>query len=369
VPLRRRRSRTPLHRNRDAAVRDSRLHLIAHFTSTLAAGFAFLSASPAVHTGPVAQADTQTHRSEDVRYESDSLTLAALLMVPRNAQGRAPGAVIIQGSGPSDRSNQWSRAIAELLVGQGMVVLLTDKRGSGASGGNWMTADFHALARDALAGVRYLQSRAGIDSSRVGLVGLSQGGWIAPLAAAQSSRVAFVVNVSGASVSFAEQSFHEMANTARQAGLPEPQVREVLLLNRATGEYLITGDWARYRAARDAALQTPWRQIAEGFPGSPDNPIWTFLRGVGQFDPMPYWIQLTQPVLVLYGADDERDNVPVAESVRRLEHAFGSARKENFRIVVVPGAGHGFIDPERHELMAPFVEALEGWIREYRSSP
>ncbi|HEX6249862.1 MAG TPA: alpha/beta fold hydrolase [Gemmatimonadaceae bacterium] len=304
-----------------------------------------------------------------MRYESDSLTLAALLMIPREAAERVPGAVIIQGSGASDRSNEWARSIAEVLVGQGMAVLLTDKRGSGASEGNWMTADFHALARDALAGIRFLHGRAEIDSNRVGLVGLSQGGWIAPLAAAQSPRVAFVVNISGASVSFAEQSFHEMANTARQAGLPEPQVREVLMLNRAAGEYLITGDWVRYKAARDVALQSPWRQIAEGFPGSPDIPIWTFLRGVGQFDPMPYWIQLTQPVLVVYGADDERDNVPVAESVRRLEHAFGSARKENFRIVVVPGAGHGFIDHKRHALMTQFVETLAGWILEYRRTP
>lgn len=369
VLLRRRRSRTPLHPSRDAAVRDSRLHLIVDFISTLAAGLAFLGTSPAAQAGSVAQADTQSYRSEDVRYESDSLTLAALLMVPRNAESRSPGAVVIQGSGPSDRSNQWARSIAAVLVREGMVVLLTDKRGSGASQGNWMTADFHALARDALAGARYLQSRREVDSSRVGLIGLSQGGWIAPLAAALSPRVAFVVNISGASVSFAEQSFHEMANTARQAGLPEPQVREVLKLNRATGEYLITGDWARYRAARDSGLQTPWRQIAEGFPGSPDIPIWTFLRGVGQFDPMPYWIQLTQPVLVMYGAEDERDNVPVAESVRRLEHAFGSARKENFRIVVIPGAGHGFIHHERHELMTPFVEALADWIREYRRTP
>ena len=343
---------------------------MTHFVATFATTLAVLSASPAAAAADAAvQADTQSHRSEDVRYESDSLTLAAMLMIPQSAQSRAPGAVIIQGSGASDRSNQWARAIAEVLVGEGMVVLLTDKRGTGASQGKWMTSDFHALARDALAGVRYLQSRTEVDSSRVGLVGLSQGGWIAPLAAAQSSRVAFVVNVSGAAVSFAEQSFHEMANTARQAGLPDPLVREVLMLNRAAGEYLITGDWARYSAAREAALQTPWRQIAEGFPGSPDIPIWTFLRAVGQYDPMPYWIQLTQPVLVLYGADDERDNVPVAESVRRLEHAFGSARKENYRIVVIPDAGHGFHDAERHALMVPFVEALTGWVREYRSSP
>ncbi|HUF66570.1 MAG TPA: alpha/beta fold hydrolase [Gemmatimonadaceae bacterium] len=337
--------------------------MIAPFAAALAA-FLLPGGSEFPRADPVTQADTQSYRSEDVRYPGDSLTLAALLMIPQRSQPCAPAAVIIQGSGNSDRSNQWARSIAELLVGEGMVVLLTDKRGSGASEGDWRTSDFHALARDALAGVKFLQGRDEVDSSRVGLAGLSQGGWIAPLAAAQSGSVAFVINISGAAVGFAEQSFHEMANTARQAGLAEPEVREVLQLNRAAGEYLITGNWARYQAARDAALQSSWRRIAEGFPGSPAIPVWTFLRGVGQFDPMPYWIQLTQPVLVLYGADDERDNVPVAESVRRLEHAFGAARKDNYRIVVVPGAGHGFIDPERHELMGEFVEVLRTWVGE-----
>ncbi len=338
--------------------------MITPFSAVLAAALVLPGGSGTLSTGPIAHADTQSYLSEDVRYLSDSLTLAALLMIPRNTQQRAPAAVIIQGSGTSDRSNQWARAIAEVLVAEGLVVLLTDKRGSGASEGDWRTSDFHALARDAVAGVRYLRSRAEVDSGQVGLVGLSQGGWIAPLAAAQSVSVSFVVNISGAAVSFAEQSFHEMANTARQAGLAESEVREVLALNRAAGAYLITGDWAPYQAAREVALQSSWRRIAEGFPGSPDIPVWTFLRGVGQFDPIPYWIQLTQPVLVLYGADDERDNVPVGESVRRLEHAFGAARKVNYRIVVIPGAGHAFIDPVRQQLMTPFVKALRGWIHD-----
>lgn len=299
-------------------------------------------------------------RGEDVRYRNGSVTLAALLMLPRS-DAPVAAAVIVQGSGASDRTNSWARAIAEELVESGLAVLLTDKRGSGASEGDWLRADFDELAEDALAGVRYLHGRPEVDRERVGLVGLSQGGWVAPLAAARSDEVAFVIDISGASVSFAEQSFTEMANTARQAGLPEEQVREVLELNRAAAEYLATGDWERYRLARERGLGRPWKPIAEGFPGTPDSPIWTFLRGVAAYDPLPYWIQLTEPVLVLYGAEDEHDNVPVAESVRRLEHAFRSAAKTNYEIAVIPGAGHGFLDPGRRELMPEFVERLRGW--------
>jgi uncharacterized protein len=302
------------------------------------------------------------YRTEEVRYANGDVTLAGLLMLP-DTDGPVPGAVIIQGSGRSDRTNQWARAIAEELVRGGVAVLLTDKRGSGASGGDWQMAGFDDLAGDALAGVAALRARAEIDPARVGLAGLSQGGWIAPLAAARSPDVAFVIDVSGAAVSYAEQSFHEMGNTARQAGLSDAGVAEVLALNRAAGEFLINGDWAAYERALQHALGTEARPVAEGFPAAQDAQIWTFLRKSFAYDPMPYWLVLRQPVLVLLGAEDERDNVPVAASVQRLETGFASTGKRNGRVVVVPGAGHSFIDHTTRELMPAFTQALAAWVR------
>lgn len=314
---------------------------------------------------PEPAADTTAYRTEDVRYTSGDLTLAALLMIPESVTDPAPAAVIIQGSGASDRSNVWSRLVAEELVAEGLVVLLTDKRGTGASEGDWRRASFGDRAADAVAGLGFLAGRPEVAADRIGLVGLSQGGWVAPLAAARSRRVAFVVNVSGASVSYAEQSFHEMAATTREAGFPEAAVAGVLELNRAAGEYAATGEWKPYAEARERGLEQPWAPIADGFPAEPGEPIWTFIRKNAGFDPMPYWILLSEPVLVLYGEEDESDNVPVAESVRRLEYAFGSAGKEDYRITVIPGAGHGFLDMERHGLMAEFSEELRRWIRMY----
>lgn len=324
--------------------------VIAIPAPTRAAGQAPASRAPAAH------------REEDVRYLSGDLTLAALLMIP-GGDTRFPAAVIIQGSGDSDRGNWWARAIALELVRNDLVVLLTDKRGTGASGGDWRRADFDDLANDALAGMRYLAGRSQVDPARIGIVGLSQGGWVAPIVAAADSHVAFVVNVSGAAVTFLEQSHLEMANTTRQAGLPEDAVREVLALNHAAERFLTTGDWERYASRRERGLHSSWREIAEGYPGSRDAAIWTFLRGVYRFDPMPYWANVAQPVLVLYGEEDEHDNVPVRESVRRLRETFEAAGKRNHRIVVIPGAGHGFLDMERHGLMEEFTTALGGWVR------
>jgi len=313
-----------------------------------------------------AQVPTQAMQIVDVRYQSGKITLAALLMVPRSERP-LPAAVIIQGSGSSDRTNQWAREIAEQLIRNGVAVLLTDKRGSGASCGDWRVAGFSDLAADALAGVAFLRTRSEIDRQRVGLVGLSQGGSVAPLAAARSDDVAFVINISGATVGFAEQTFVEMANTARQAGLSEPLVEEVIRLNAAAAKYVTTGDWQQYERARTRALQTGARAIAAGFPATADEPIWTFLRSVATYDPLPYWVHVAQPVFVVYGEEDERDNVPVAESVRRLEHVFRSVNKANQRVLVVAGAGHAIRDPQTHRLAARFVDALAAWLQEHVS--
>jgi len=311
-----------------------------------------------------AQTESGIVQTSDVTYRNGSITLAALLLMPP-AEQPVPAAVIIQGSGSSDRSNQWSRDIADALVCNGMAVLLTDKRGSGASGGDWRVAGFTELAVDALAGVDFLQGRPEIDRRRIGLVGLSQGGWVAPLAAARSAEVAFVVNVSGAAVSFAEQTLLEMANTARQAGLSDLLVQEVTSLNAAALRYLTTGDWEQYARLRSRLLATDAREIAAGFQASPDAPIWTFYRSVVAYDPVPYWVQLGQPVLAVYGAEDERDNVPVAESARRLEYAFRTVNKNNYRILVVRGVGHGIRDPQTHRLAAEFVDTLAAWLQSY----
>lgn len=297
----------------------------------------------------------------EVRYPGD-VPLGGLLFLPEG-DGPFAGAVVVQGSGPGSRENRWNWEVAEAIRDAGLAVLLTDKRGSGAAGGDWRTAGFEELAADALAGVRYLAGRPEVDGERVGLVGLSQGGWIVPLAAARSEEVAFVVDVSGAAVSYAEQSFHEMAATARQAGLDEPMVREVLDLNRAAGRYLAGGGWAPYEAARRRGLGRPWGEIAAGFPAEADDPIWTFLRKVAGFDPVPYWLLVEVPVFVAFGEEDEADNVPVAASVARFEAALAASGNREHEILVLPGLGHGLMDPATRELATAFTAPLAAWLR------
>lgn len=316
---------------------------------------------------PAVQADT-AYQVEEVRFSAaDGVELAGSLFVP-DGEGPFPGAVIIHGSGSSDRSNVWADAFARVLARSGVATLLPDKRGSGESGGDWRSASFETLARDALAGVDLVGTHPKVDPREIGVVGLSQGGHVAPLAADRSDDVAWVVDVSGAAVPMIEQIRHEMANTARHAGLSPEGVEAILAIQRAAERWVETGEWDPYATTLDAAEGTPWAEVAAGFPRSPDSPVWTWARLNGAYDPIPHWKALDVPILVFYGAEDESDNVPVVESVRRLEAALAEVGHEDHHIRVVPGAGHGIWAPDAdhsahdHRLHPDLVEGLTAWI-------
>jgi len=128
--------------------------------------------------------------------DRQNIDLAGMLFAPGSG-GPFPAVVVIQGSGTSRRDNGWYLSLAHYLQDRGVAVLLPDKRGSEQSEGNWREASFGDLATDTLAAVRFLRSQKQVPVSEIGIVGMSQGGWIAPIVAVESPDVAFVVDVVG----------------------------------------------------------------------------------------------------------------------------------------------------------------------------
>ena len=114
-------------------------------------------------------------------------------------------AVIIHGSGSSRRNSKWYLSVTRHLQDNGIAVLLPDKRGCEKSEGIWVGADFQDLAGDTLAAVAYVRAQHRFANSRVGLVGMSQGGWIAPVVAAGNEDIGFVVSMSGSTVTTDQQ--------------------------------------------------------------------------------------------------------------------------------------------------------------------
>lgn len=144
------------------------------------------------------------YRTEDVTYENQEagITLAGTLTLPFNNnqanQLKYPAVVLIAGYGPSDRDltrmgHKTFLVLSDYLTRQGIAVLRVDKRGVGQSTGDLTTATSKDLADDVRAGIEFLKSRADINQSQIGLIGLSEGGLIASMIAAHSKDIAFIV--------------------------------------------------------------------------------------------------------------------------------------------------------------------------------
>jgi len=188
------------------------------------------------------------YRAEEVSYRNPAsgLKLAGTLTLPEGP-GPFPAVVLISGSGAQDRDetifdHKPFLVIADALTRKGVAVLRVDDRGTGGSEkGDPATAGIPAFATDVTAGVAFLRARTDIDPARIGLIGHSEGGQIAPLVAAEDPRIAFLVlmaapGVDGTALLLAQNRALFTAN-----GLPADQV-EIMMKNRT--------EW--FQAARDA---------------------------------------------------------------------------------------------------------------------
>jgi alpha-beta hydrolase superfamily lysophospholipase len=107
--------------------------------------------------------------------------------------GKHPAVILVHGSGAENRA--YVLPFARFLVRRGAAVLGYDKRGVGGSTGDWKTASFEDLADDVVAAFEYLKSRRDIDPAQIGLLGVSQAGWVMPLAAVRAKNVAFLNSI------------------------------------------------------------------------------------------------------------------------------------------------------------------------------
>lgn len=246
-------------------------------------------------------ADNLAFRDEDVFYPSGDIELAGRLRLPPY-DGPHPAMVVAHGSGEAtrDRYDELSRDLAL----NGYALLTYDKRGVGESGGVYTDVGpdnservFEQLSGDVLAGVAYLRARDDIRADRIGILGVSQGGWIAPLAATESDAVAFLVIVSGPAVPVGQEIYYSELTGEREG--PDAVADEGML------------------SAELAAFDGP-----QGF------------------DPVPVLERVDVPVLWLLGEGDR--SIPVPETTAVLEGL--RERGKPITIELLPGAGHGMRD-------------------------
>lgn len=286
---------------------------------------------------------------EELQISSGSGTLSGSLLLPKGP-GPYPAVVLLEGSGTMSFRRSWLpdffpfwKDIAEHLRARGYAVLLFDKAGVHRSSGDWRRQSFEGRAEDALSVVRYLAARPEIDPSRIGLLGHSQGGWIAQLAAVRAPQdVAFVISLAGPSISVKQQIRDDMQTSWSCRG--------------SSG----VGRWTRGAGLR-VGLGTLGLVAHVAKPN--------YLARIINHDPRSVLPQMRQPMLALFA---EEDALVLPEPNRaRLERYFGAAQSDSqgdtqLVVITVPGANHFFRastrcpEPGRYAEWAPgFFEALD----------
>jgi pimeloyl-ACP methyl ester carboxylesterase len=328
------------------------------------------------HPAPMPSAISDASE-EAVRFSSGDAILAGTLVLPEGTQ-RHPAVVLFHGSGPQSRDLFTARWFAS----HGIAALAYDKRGVGESSGDFKKIPFMDLCDDGLAGLAYLKSRKEIDLQHIGVWGLSQGGWLGPLAASRSSNISFVIAVSGPGVSPGQQMLFYYAEELRARGVPESDVLEATALRREVWNYMSSGQG--YEKARDGlenARGKRWynevKKQQDGLfdplpaPSELSKPVGRSLLWFGHemnYDPVPALRALRVPALFLFGDQDRL--VQVKESVDIIRQTLTQSGNKDSTIRVFPqvdhgmrlvsGEGEGSVAPEYLETMAKWLAAHAG---------
>src|SRR5262249_54222902 len=265
--------------------------------------------------------DIQGVRDEPVTFRTAGATLSGTLFLPAGGD-RHPAVVLFHGSGPQPRNSFMAHWFAE----HGVAALTYDKRGVNASTGDFRIVPFTDLVADGLAAVTLLKARGDIDPKRIGVWGLSQGGWLGPLAASQSNDVAFVVAVSGPGVSPGEQMIFYYGNQLCARGFSERDVDEAGNLRRKGWHLLSTGEgYDQARRTVDRARTQRWfdavDEQSDGLFGRPTSALLNdptlrdrpWYRLEVNYDPTIALRSLAVPALFIFGEKDAL--VPVERSV------------------------------------------------------
>jgi pimeloyl-ACP methyl ester carboxylesterase len=285
---------------------------------------------------------------EELRIVVDGATLAASY-----SPAGETALIALQGAGEGTRGDSVLYAhLHEVLPPIGIGVVTFDRRGEGESTGDASRGRFRLQAEDALA------VAGAVDVDRFGLWGYSQGAWVAPLAAANSGRVSFLVLVASTGVTPLEQMAYATAAQLRLAGYGDDVVARALDLRRRFDAWTRgqgRDDEGRLREDLYAGLDEPWFPLLFLPPGLPDEEGCFLWIEEMDFDPRPVFARVRVPALVFFGARDSW--TPVEPSVE----AWRLARGDDVTIVVVPEAEHDLTLPDG-SLAPEYETTLTAWL-------
>ena len=295
---------------------------------------------------------------EEVSYrnEKDNIKLAGTLTIPRGG-GSHPAVVLITGSGAQDRNETIAGhrpflVLADHLTRNGIAVLRVDDRGVGGSEPGSPTATSENYAGDVLAGVQFLKTRKEINPKKIGLIGHSEGGMIAPIAAARSTDVAFIVLLAGAGQRGEEVIYSQTeliqkamgtdAEVITQANALQKRIHAIVKAQedgKRIGE-LVNEDVTRFVAGLNESQRKAFVPIESTIKALSPMYQTAWFRYFIMFDPTPVLKKVTVPVLALNGEQDLQ--VPWKENLDLIAAALKAGNNKDFTTKSFPKLNHLF---------------------------
>ncbi|MEM9408590.1 MAG: alpha/beta fold hydrolase [Acidobacteriota bacterium] len=292
----------------------------------------------------------------EVTYENGDVTLAATITTPPG-EGPFPAAVLITGSGAQDRDESLLGhkpflVLADHLTRNGIVVLRADDRGVGGSTGDPRIATSEDYATDALASLLFLQQQPKVDLKKVGLVGHSEGGMIAPMVAARSEQVAFCVLLAGTGVPGSEILALQQRLILEANGAPKTMVEKLNELQKEAIAIAASDVDAETKKAgiadvmRQQNMLSPeaQRQSEEQLQQAIEAGARQFLSPWFQFflnfDPRSALAKTTVPVLAINGSLDLQ--VDAEQNLPAIEKALQEAGNEDVTVETFESLNHLF---------------------------
>jgi pimeloyl-ACP methyl ester carboxylesterase len=311
----------------------------------------------------------------DVTFHNGTTKLAGAI-VSRQPSRTRPGIVLIPGGGPQKRDNLQSLWWAY----NGFRVLTYDKRGVGRSNGAYREASIQDLAADAASAVSALRSDSLTDKTQVGVVGHSEGGFVAPVLASRVPDVAFVIVLAAPLATMPDQVVHEVASGLNCAGFPEEAIAKAKALRIALNTaVLLNRNWELLRREievsegerwfREARVSREWK--------TPSKTMIDRTRRYLDFNPADYWKSVKVPVLAMYGEIDTQ--VQAHESRTMLQQVLPTTKDHQRTIYTYPKANHIFLEaetgcddemPTLSRIVPGYYPTLVNWVlRQVRSTP
>lgn len=328
---------------------------------------------------------------EEVAYENKAagIKLAGTLTLPRS-EGKFPAVILISGSGQQNRDEEIFGhrpflVLADYLTRQGIAVLRVDDRGVGGSTGNFSQATTEDFAGDVLAGIEYLKNRKEIDPTRIGLIGHSEGGIIAPIVATQSPDVAFIVMMAGTGLTGEEILYLQSTLISRAEGASNETIAKNEALMKKI--YSIVKEEQNNTVAEEEIHKLMKAEMANMREEEKNNSSYSeanldaqikailspWMRFFLTYDPKPTLMKVKCPVLAINGEKDLQ--VPPEENLPAIEDALKAGGNKDYTIKEMPELNHLFQTAQTgspteyakiEETISPTaLEFIGNWISEH----